>query len=103
MEAGRVKRSGGAAKLDLINAMVAAGDSAVSDEELAQMEAAACPTCGSCSGMFTANSTNCLNEAIGLALPGNGTVLATHRLRWDLFEAAARRIVDMATAEGSIK
>ena len=98
MEAGRAKLPGGSVKLDLINAMVAAGDSAVSDEELAQMEAAACPTCGSCSGMFTANSMNCLNEAIGLALPGNGTVLATHRLRWDLFEAAARRIVDMTKA-----
>jgi len=98
MEAGRAKLSGGSAKLDLINAMIAAGDSAVSDEELAQMEAAACPTCGSCSGMFTANSMNCLNEAIGLALPGNGTVLATHRLRWNLFEEAARRIVDMAKA-----
>jgi len=98
MEAGRAKLSGGSAKLDLINAMIAAGDSAVSDEELVQMEAAACPTCGSCSGMFTANSMNCLNEAIGLALPGNGTVLATHRLRWQLFEDAARRIVEMAKA-----
>jgi dihydroxy-acid dehydratase len=62
------------------------------------MEEAACPTCGSCSGMFTANSMNCLNEAIGLALPGNGTILATHVLRWQLFERAAKRIVAMAKA-----
>ena len=78
--------------------MVAAGDDRVSDEELEKMAAAACPTCGSCSGMFTANSMNCLNEAIGLALPGNGTVLATHQLRWSLFERAGERIVEMAQA-----
>ena len=76
--------------------MVAAGDDNVSDADLEKMEAAACPTCGSCSGMFTANSMNCLNEAIGLALPGNGTILATHELRWSLFEAAGKRIVEMA-------
>ena len=98
MEAGRAELSSGTVKLDLINAMIAAGDQEVSDAELAQMEAAACPTCGSCSGMFTANSMNCLNEAIGLALPGNGTVLATHKMRWDLFETAATRIVEMAKA-----
>ena len=98
MEAGKAKLSSGSAKLDLVNAMVAAGDEGVSDSDLAQMEAASCPTCGSCSGMFTANSMNCLNEAIGLALPGNGTVLATHATRWDLFETAARRIVEMALA-----
>ncbi|MFH1566480.1 MAG: dihydroxy-acid dehydratase, partial [Gemmatimonadota bacterium] len=98
MEAGKAQLSGGSAKLDLINAMIAAGDQGVSDSELAKMEAAACPTCGSCSGMFTANSMNCLNEAIGLALPGNGTVLATHKMRWELFEAAAKRIVEMARA-----
>ena len=98
MEAGREQLSTGPAKLDLIDSMVAAGDDRVSDEELEKMEAASCPTCGSCSGMFTANSMNCLNEAIGLALPGNGTVLATHELRWSLFEAAGRRIVEMAQA-----
>ncbi len=83
-------------KLDLIDSMIAASDAKVSDEELLKMERSACPTCGSCSGMFTANSMNCLNEALGLALPGNGTLLATHSRRWDLFEAASRRIVEMA-------
>ena len=98
MEAGREQLATGPAKLDLVDSMVAAGDDRVSDEELEKMEAAACPTCGSCSGMFTANSMNCLNEAIGLALPGNGTVLATHQLRWSLFERAGERIVEMAQA-----
>jgi dihydroxy-acid dehydratase len=98
MEAGRARLASGPAKLDLINAMIAAGDSAVSDQEVERLEAESCPTCGSCSGMFTANSMNCLNEAIGLALPGNGTILATHALRWQLFETAARRIVAMARA-----
>src|SRR5215471_12868613 len=83
-------------KLDLIDPMIAAGDDSVSDADLAQMERSACPTCGSCSGMFTANSMNCLNEALGLALPGNGTLLATHAKRWELFEAAGRRIVELA-------
>ena len=83
-------------KLDLIDSMIAASDAKVSDEELGQMERSACPTCGSCSGMFTANSMNCLNEALGLALPGNGTLLATHARRWELFERAGRLIVDMA-------
>jgi dihydroxy-acid dehydratase len=83
-------------KLDLIDPMIAASDASVSDAELAQMERSACPTCGSCSGMFTANSMNCLNEALGLALPGNGTLLATHARRWELFEAAGRRIVELA-------
>jgi len=83
-------------KLDLIDSMIAAGDSKVSDKELGELERSACPTCGSCSGMFTANSMNCLNEALGLALPGNGTLLATHARRWELFEDAARRIVGMA-------
>src|SRR5205814_5611747 len=83
-------------KLDLIDSMIASSDAKVSDAELAEMERSACPTCGSCSGMFTANSMNCLNEALGLALPGNGTLLATHARRWELFEAAATRIVDMA-------
>jgi dihydroxy-acid dehydratase len=83
-------------KLDLIDSMIASSDDNVSDADLAAMERSACPTCGSCSGMFTANSMNCLNEALGLALPGNGTLLATHARRWELFEAAARRVVDMA-------
>jgi dihydroxy-acid dehydratase len=85
-------------RYDLIDAMILAGDSSVSDEEVAAVESAACPTCGSCSGMFTANSMNCLNEALGLALPGNGTVVATHSNRLKLFEQAGRRIVAMAEA-----
>jgi dihydroxy-acid dehydratase len=102
MEAGRVSgtkgRDGKALirKLDLIDPMIASSDASVGDDELARMEAEACPTCGSCSGMFTANSMNCLNEALGLALPGNGTLLATHARRRELFEDAARRIVAMA-------
>ncbi len=83
-------------KLDLIDPMIAASDDSVSDESLAVLERSACPTCGSCSGMFTANSMNCLNEALGLALPGNGTLLATHAMRWGLFERAGQRIVQMA-------
>ncbi len=82
--------------LDLIDAMVEAADDTVSDEEVAKIERLSCPTCGCCSGMFTANSMNCLNEAIGLALPGNGTVLATHANRTRLFEKAARLIVENA-------
>ena len=88
----------GARKLDLIDAMVLAADSSVPDEEVADVERAACPTCGSCSGLFTANSMNCLTEALGLALPGNGTIMATHRQRLRLFEQAARRIVALAQA-----
>lgn len=80
-------------KLDLIDAMVMAADDNVSDDELSLVEQQACPTCGSCSGMFTANSMNCLNEAIGLALPGNGTIVATHKNRIALFERAAKQIV----------
>eukprot|EP00952_Eustigmatos_sp_NYUAD-ZCMA_P003259 14254-Eustigmatos_ZCMA.PRE.1 len=72
-------------KLDLIDAMVIAADSKYSDEEVAEVERSACPTCGSCSGMFTANSMNCLTEALGLSLPGNGTVVATHADREQLF------------------
>ena len=98
MEAGKTELSTGSAKLDLIDSMIAAADPNLSDEDVAKMEEASCPTCGSCSGMFTANSMNCLNEAIGLALPGNGTVLATHAMRWQLFEAAGKRIVEMAKA-----
>src|SRR5213078_2709271 len=78
-------------KLDLIDAMVAAGDDAVSDETLAEVERSACPTCGSCSGMFTANSMNCLNEALGLALPGTGTILATSGERLRLYRRAAHQ------------
>jgi dihydroxy-acid dehydratase len=104
MEAGKIVGTHGrdgkalVRKLDLIDSMIAASDAKVSDAELAEMERSACPTCGSCSGMFTANSMNCLNEALGLALPGNGTLLATHARRWELFEAAGRRIVEMANA-----
>lgn len=93
MEAGRIK--GKERGYDLVDAMVLAGDASVSDDEIDEIERCACPTCGSCSGMFTANSMNCLNEALGLALPGNGTVVATHKNRLTLFEQAARRIVDM--------
>ncbi len=90
MEAGIVKGK----KYDLIDAIVAGSDDTVSDEELAAIEANACPTCGSCSGMFTANSMNCLAEALGLALPGNGTLVATHKNRKKLFEQAARILVE---------
>ncbi len=89
MEAGKV----GSKKYDLVDTMVMAADDAVPDAELAEIEQQACPTCGSCSGMFTANSMNCLNEAIGLALPGNGTLVATHINRKRLFEEAAKQIV----------
>ncbi|MEA4974788.1 MAG: dihydroxy-acid dehydratase [Paludibacter sp.] len=82
--------------LDLVDAMVQAADDNISDEQIAKVESAACPTCGSCSGMFTANSMNCLNEAIGLALPGNGTIVATHANRARLFEDAAKLIVENA-------
>ena len=85
-------------KLDLIDAMTGASNDNVSDAEVAVLERSACPTCGSCSGMFTANSMNCLAEALGLALPGNGTLLATHARRWGLFEAAGRRIVEIANS-----
>lgn len=83
-------------KIDLVDAMIKAGDSSVSDEEIGRIERSACPTCGSCSGMFTANSMNCLMEALGLALPGNGTILATHADRKDLFLRAGRLVVDLA-------
>jgi len=85
-------------KYDLIDAMVLAADQEISDDEIGRIERCACPTCGSCSGMFTANSMNCLNEALGLALPGNGTVVATHANRVKLFKQAAERIVEMAEA-----
>ncbi|MDW5417913.1 dihydroxy-acid dehydratase [Iodobacter sp. CM08] len=96
MEAGKVDWKGGVRKLDLVDAMVEAADSSVSDEEVAEIERSACPTCGSCSGMFTANSMNCLTEALGLSLPGNGSMLATHADRKQLFLQAGRTIVEIA-------
>ncbi|MEJ2794986.1 dihydroxy-acid dehydratase [Iodobacter sp. LRB] len=96
MEAGKVDWKGSVRKLDLVDAMVEAADSRVSDEEVAAVERSACPTCGSCSGMFTANSMNCLTEALGLSLPGNGSMLATHGDRKQLFLQAGRTIVDIA-------
>ena len=95
MEAGKVVIDGKEMALDLVDAMVSAADESVSDEDLAKIEAAACPTCGSCSGMFTANSMNCLTEALGLSLPGNGSTLATHSARQGLFLQAGRVIVDI--------
>ena len=100
MEAGKVVKvvngSQKIIKLDLVDAMIKAGDSSVSDADVAEIERSACPTCGSCSGMFTANSMNCLTEALGLALPGNGTILATHSDRQQLFLRAGRLIVELA-------
>ncbi len=96
MEAGKVIQGGKSKAVDLITAMIAAADPSVSDEEAAVIERSACPTCGSCSGMFTANSMNCLTEALGLALPGNGTVVATHADRKRLFIEAGWLIVDLA-------
>ena len=96
MEAGKVQSGDVIKTVDLITAMVAGADSSVSDEEALDIERSACPTCGSCSGMFTANSMNCLTEALGLALPGNGTILATHSDRKELFLRAGRTIVDLA-------
>jgi dihydroxy-acid dehydratase len=101
MEAGKVVATvpgapSGVRKLDLIDSMVASADPSVSESELSDIEENACPTCGSCSGMFTANSMNCLTEAIGLALPGNGTTLATHVARRGLFEKAGALVVDLA-------
>lgn len=98
MEAGILPDDKNGQKIDLVDAMIAGGDDTLSDEQLQEYELNACPTCGSCSGMFTANSMNCLNEALGLALPGNGTILATHVERKQLFNRAARQIVDMAKA-----
>ncbi len=95
MEAGKVSLRGKLKTLDLVDAMVAAADDTVTDEDLQVIERSACPTCGSCSGMFTANSMNCLTEALGLALPGNGTVLATHAERKRLFVEAGHLAVDL--------
>jgi len=102
MEAGKVKLANPTThkiefkKLDLVDAMVMAADDQYTDEQVAEVERSACPTCGSCSGMFTANSMNCLTEALGLSLPGNGTVLATHSDREQLFLRAGRTIVELA-------
>jgi len=100
MEAGKVLKvvdgSKKVIKLDLVDAMIQAGDDKVSDADVAEIERSACPTCGSCSGMFTANSMNCLTEALGLSLPGNGTTLATHADRKELFLRAGRLIVELA-------
>jgi len=93
MEAGKTRLAEN--KLDLIDAMVIAADDSVSDEDVAEIERSACPTCGSCSGMFTANSMNCLTEALGLSLPGNGSMLATHADREQLFLQAGRTIVEL--------
>ncbi|MCU7806901.1 MAG: dihydroxy-acid dehydratase [Candidatus Thiodiazotropha sp. (ex Semelilucina semeliformis)] len=97
MEAGKVTLAGkGDLKLDLVDAMVSAADPEESDEDVEQIERSACPTCGSCSGMFTANSMNCLTEALGLSLPGNGSLLATHADREALFLEAGRQVVELA-------
>ena len=96
MEAGKVNWKGKVLAVDLVDAMVAGADPNVTDEESLAMERSACPTCGSCSGMFTANSMNCLTEALGLSLPGNGTIVATHADRRELFLWAGRLIVDLA-------
>ncbi len=96
MEAGKTKLSDKIIKLDLVDAMIMAADPTVSDEDTAAVERSACPTCGSCSGMFTANSMNCLTEALGLSQPGNGSLLATHADREQLFKSAGHRIVELA-------
>ena len=96
MEAGKIKHGNTVKTVDLIDAMILAADPKATDAEVNEVEHAACPTCGSCSGMFTANSMNCLNEALGLALPGNGTIVATHVDRKELFLQAGRTIVDLA-------
>ena len=96
MEASKTKLSDKIIKLDLVDAMIMAADPTVSDEDTAAVERSACPTCGSCSGMFTANSMNCLTEALGLSQPGNGSLLATHADREQLFKSAGHRIVELA-------
>src|SRR5687768_2427994 len=95
MEAGKFLAEGVLRKVDLIDAMTAAADDRVSQSDVETIERSACPTCGSCSGMFTANSMNCLTEALGLSFPGNGTLLATHADRRELFLRAGRTIVDL--------
>ena len=95
MEAGKVNWGDTVQKIDLVSPMISAGDMTISDKDLKQIEESACPTCGSCSGMFTANSMNCLTEALGLSLPGNGSTLATHKSRKALFLEAGKRIVEI--------
>lgn len=95
MEAGKAIR-GDEKAIDLVDAMVVAADESYTDEEVAAFERSACPTCGSCSGMFTANSMNCLTEALGLSLPGNGSIVATHANREKLFLKAGRLVVELA-------
>ncbi|MDG1693173.1 MAG: dihydroxy-acid dehydratase, partial [Methylophilaceae bacterium] len=95
MEAGKVSWENSITKIDLVSPMIGSEDKSVSDVQLKELEESACPTCGSCSGMFTANSMNCLTEALGLSLPGNGSTLATHALRKNLFLDAGKRIVDI--------
>ncbi|WP_208540739.1 dihydroxy-acid dehydratase [Bartonella capreoli] len=95
MEAGKIKWKDQDITVDLVDSMIVAADDRNSEEEVSEMERAACPTCGSCSGMFTANSMNCLTEALGLSFPGNGSMLATHADRQRLFEEAGRRIVTL--------
>lgn len=95
MEAGKTKLSDKIIKLDLVDAMIQGANPNVSDEDSAQIERSACPTCGSCSGMFTANSMNCLTEALGLSLPGNGSCLATHADRKQLFLDAGKQVVEL--------
>ncbi|MCG2575263.1 dihydroxy-acid dehydratase [Acinetobacter sp. ME22] len=96
MEAGKVKFRGNEKAIDLVDAMIVAADDSYTDEEVQAFERSACPTCGSCSGMFTANSMNCLTEALGLSLPGNGSIVATHANRKKLFERAGQLIVELA-------
>lgn len=96
MEAGKVKFRGNEKAIDLVDAMVVAADESYTDEEVEEFERSACPTCGSCSGMFTANSMNCLTEALGLSLPGNGSIVATHANRKKLFLKAGQLIVELA-------
>ena len=96
MEAGKTQLAGKEVTLDLIDAMVAAADETISDADVNKIERSACPTCGSCSGMFTANSMNCLTEALGLSLPGNGSLVATHADREQLFRKAGRTVVELA-------
>src|SRR5687767_12680396 len=95
MESGKTRLAGNEVKLNLISAMVIAGTPSAADSEVDAVERSACPTCGSCSGMFTANSMNCLTEALGLALPGNGTLLATHEARRELFGQAGSTVVEL--------
>ncbi|HMX67042.1 MAG TPA: dihydroxy-acid dehydratase [Microthrixaceae bacterium] len=96
MEAGKTRLAGEEVPVNLISAILSSGDDSVSDDEVAQIERSACPTCGSCSGMFTANSMNCLTEALGLSLPGNGTLVATHSDREQLFLESGRLVVELA-------